>query len=263
MPAIGKFDTDAAALARRVEAHDQFSALDLNEWCFDLLTISPGLSILDLGCGTGKQTLALAPLLGPSGHLTAVDVSPEALITLRHEAAARGLDSCIEVCRCDLDEIAHHIRDARFDRAIACYSIYYAKRPEPLFRFVHSVLRPGGILFFCGPSQENNRELKKFQDSLYAVVNKPVPARNSAAPFMEGLGQELACRLFGDAEIFSFENPLRFNSPEALYAYWSSYNLYDESLEEPFRSRAAQHFRSQNIFETVKRVIGVRSRKRA
>jgi SAM-dependent methyltransferase len=46
------------------------------------------MSILELGCGTGKQSLALARLLGETGHVTAVDISAEALEALRNEAVA-------------------------------------------------------------------------------------------------------------------------------------------------------------------------------
>src|SRR5215467_7647399 len=118
MGALGKFDTDAAALARRVEAHDQFSALDLNQWCFDLLAISPGMSILDLGCGTGKQSLAMARLVGQTGQVTAVDISAEALELLRNEAAKDGLNSRIELCRSDLDDLSGKIKGALFNRVI-------------------------------------------------------------------------------------------------------------------------------------------------
>src|ERR1019366_9952964 len=82
-------------------------------------------------------------------------------------------------------------------------------------------------LFFCGPSQRNNGELKEFHDSLWGRADRPVPATKGAAPFMEATGPDLVNEIFGNAEIFHFENPLRFDSPEALYSYWSSYNLYD------------------------------------
>ena len=261
MGKLGKFDTDAAALTKRMQAHDLFSALDLNQWCFDLLNISRGTSILELGCGTGKQSLAMASLIGDGGHVTAVDISQQALDALRQQAEQSGVRPRIDIRRADLDEISEQIKSAPFDRVIACYSIYYAKRPEPLFQFLHSALKPGGVLFFCGPSRQNNAELREFHDSLHARVNKPIPGKEGAAPFMEGTGQELARKIFGNAEIFYFENPLRFNSPDALYSYWSSYNLWDEALDEAFRSRAAEHFDKLDVFQTVKRVIGVRCRK--
>ena len=37
------------------------------------------LSVLDLGCGTGKQSVPIARIIGNKGSLVSVDVSPEAL----------------------------------------------------------------------------------------------------------------------------------------------------------------------------------------
>jgi SAM-dependent methyltransferase len=261
MGKLGKFDTDAAALAKRVHAHDQFSVHDLNQWCFELLALAPAMSILELGCGTGKQSLAMASRVGTGGRVTAVDISQEALAALREQADRSGLGTCIDIRRSDMDEIAVNLEPGPFDRVVACYSIYYAKRPDLLFDFLHAALKPGGMLFFCGPSQRNNAELKQFHDSLYAIKGIPTPEKKTAASFMEGTGQDLAGRIFHNAEIFEFENPLRFDSAEALYSYWSSYNLYDEGLDEEFRSRAAEYFQEHEVFETVKRVIGVRATK--
>ena len=47
------------------------------------------LKIVDIGCGTGGQTLTLAESL--DGHITAVDLFPEFLEELESRAAKRGL----------------------------------------------------------------------------------------------------------------------------------------------------------------------------
>jgi cyclopropane fatty-acyl-phospholipid synthase-like methyltransferase len=242
-----------------MQAHDRFGSMDLNQWCFDLLRIGQGMSILELGCGTGKQSLSMAALVGDTGRITAVDISAEALDILQQTAGEQGVAPRIETRHADLDDLATSAETGPFDRVIACYSIYYTKQPGPLFRFLHSVLTDGGVLFFCGPSQENNAELKQFHNSLYELTGRPLPEKKGAAAFMEGTGQELAREIFGNAETFCFENPLRFDSAEALYSYWSSYNLYDRTLDEVFRMRAADHFRKHDVFETVKRVVGIRS----
>ena len=263
MSAIGQFDTDTAALKKRLHAHEQFAALDLNQWCFELLSVSPGMRVLELGCGTGKQSLPLARLIGEDGRLTAVDISSDALETLTADALAAGLGGRIAIRRTDLDEVPLTVEPGPYDRVLACYSLYYAKRPEPLLEFLHQALRSNGILFFCGPAEANNAELKQFHESLYAEIGLPVPARKNASPFMEGAGPETTRRIFGNAEVLTFENPLRFASADALYSYWSSYNLYDTALDKIFRVRAQEHFARADCFETVKRVIGVRAVKAA
>jgi len=57
--------------------------------------------ILDLGCGPGAQTLALARLL-PDARITAVDLHQPYLDQLQRRAAEEGLDSAITTVRGDL-----------------------------------------------------------------------------------------------------------------------------------------------------------------
>jgi len=121
---------------------------------------------------------------------------------------------------------------------------------------IYRVLKPGGILFFCGPAKDNNLELKQFH---YTLRGEQPPAESEAAVFMEETGQRLARKLFAKVEIFTFQNPLRFNSANALYSYWSSYNLYDEKLDVDFKSAATKYFQTHSVFETNKRVIGVKA----
>ena len=78
---------------------------------------------------------------------------------------------------------------------------------------------------------------------------------------MEHSGAELARELFGEVEELEFENPLRFDSVEALMSYWTSYNLYDATLKEAFEEAARRHFEQADVFETVKRVRAVRAHK--
>lgn len=44
------------------------------------LQFPPGSRGLDAGCGIGLQTLLLAEALGPAGHVTGLDLSPEFLV---------------------------------------------------------------------------------------------------------------------------------------------------------------------------------------
>src|SRR4051812_33272791 len=53
--------------------------------------LRPGDSLLDLGCGPGTITMDLHDIVGPSGHVTALEVSEEALALARKEAERRGI----------------------------------------------------------------------------------------------------------------------------------------------------------------------------
>ena len=94
---LGKFDTDVAALTNRIRAHEKYSTKDLNAWIFTHLEAAPGHAILDLGCGTGKQTLPLAQVAGEGGHILAVDISLEALDKLFQAAKELQVENRISV----------------------------------------------------------------------------------------------------------------------------------------------------------------------
>jgi hypothetical protein len=71
----------------------------------------------------------------------------------------------------------------------------------------------------------------------------------------------LAREYLSDVAVHQFENPIRFDSADALCAYWSSYNLYDPAIEDSFRKAADAHFADNDRFQTTKRVIGISARK--
>lgn len=85
------------------------------------LTLPPHvLSILDIGCGAGAQTLTLARHLG--GHIIAVDNHQPFLDTLTKRAAATGLRATVECRNGDMRTLA--FPDGSFDLVWAEGSIY-------------------------------------------------------------------------------------------------------------------------------------------
>lgn len=251
----GQFNTDTAALARRIQAHQRFGGRDLDGWVREQVEIGEGNRVLDLGCGTGKQALPAARAVGATGRVTAVDLSEEAVAAVRRAADEGGFGDRVETFNAGFDEVDGVLGDRTFDRVVSCYALYYVREARPLFEALHRRMRPGATLFFCGPARANNRELKEFHHRLQGGE----PAGIAAAEFMEGTGQHLARELFGRVEVSTFENPLRFDSPGALHTYWSSYNLYNPALDDAFRAAAEEHFARAGVFETVKRVLGVKA----
>src|SRR5262245_21030344 len=59
----------------------------------DIVGIAAGARCVDLGCGGGHVALELARRVGPSGHVTGIDLDEELLELARAEATARGLDN--------------------------------------------------------------------------------------------------------------------------------------------------------------------------
>ena len=105
------------------------------------LGLSPGSRLLDVPCGSGRHTLALAA----RGHrVTGVDISTEAIEHARRAAAAAGLDVALRVA-----EMRDLPRDAPFDAAVCLGNSFGYLDLTGLREFIAALagaVRPGGGL---------------------------------------------------------------------------------------------------------------------
>jgi len=88
----------------------------------------------DLGAGEGAFTLALAELLGPGAHITAIDKDARAL---------RGIGSGIETRVADFTK-PMDLHD--LDGVVMANSLHFVADKAPVLRSVRDMLRPGGRL---------------------------------------------------------------------------------------------------------------------
>lgn len=248
MSKIGRFDTDTAALEARNAAHRRYSTGDMTGWALEQLAAEPGDRVLELGAGTGQQTLRLAPRVA---SLFAVDASAESLATIEDA----DLPNVVTVAE-RFDHLIAKPTDAVYDRVLSCYALYYADDQERLIDWIHERLRDEGVLFFCGPSAANNRELRELH---FSLKGEPVPGKTPAQRFMEDDAPRWCEARFASVERLSFTDEMRFDSAEALVGYWSAYNLYEPELEDAFRAAADEHFATNDVFVSAKRVVGIRA----
>ena len=100
-----------------------------------------GLRVLDAGCGSGICSEILARG-GATVH--GVDVTPE-MIELAGRRCA-GLP--VELALGDLTKPLHWLTDRSFDRVLCALALDYIEPLDQVFRELHRVTRPGGVLVF-------------------------------------------------------------------------------------------------------------------
>ena len=88
----------------------------------------------DLGAGEGAFTLALADLLGPGAHITAIDKDAGALGAIGHGIETRVADFTRPLDLHDLDGI------------VMANSLHFVRNKAPVLESVRDMLRPGGRL---------------------------------------------------------------------------------------------------------------------
>jgi ubiquinone/menaquinone biosynthesis C-methylase UbiE len=110
--------------------------------------IGRGQTVLDLGCGSGTFTIAMAKMVGEDGKVIAVDVQDEMLQMVRKKAAKEGLESRIITHRSNPDRIG--ISD-KVDFVLAFYMIHEVPNVDRFLREIVSLLKPKGKLLIVEP----------------------------------------------------------------------------------------------------------------
>ena len=105
-----------------------------------LLGIKPGMTVADIGAGSGYYVVRLAPIVGPKGRIIAEDVVPEYLQDLRNRVRALGLQNVtISLGEPHDPRLPAHSLDA----AILVHMYHEVAQPYGLLYNLAPALKPG------------------------------------------------------------------------------------------------------------------------
>jgi len=105
--------------------------------------VKPGLTVVEIGAGTGFWTETLSSLVGDSGTVYAVDVEPIMLEELRTLIREQGLTNVKVVAS---QAIAVPLRDHIADVAFLGFVLHELAEPIAFLREVVRLIKPGGTV---------------------------------------------------------------------------------------------------------------------
>jgi SAM-dependent methyltransferase len=129
-----------------------------------LATAEPavGERVIEIGCGCGASTLALADRVGPSGAVLGVDISAPMLAVARTRTRSRPWVALREG---DAARVTFSGKDGQVDLLYSRLGVMFFDDPAAAFTNLRRALRPGGRLaFVCWRSAaENPRHTVPFE----------------------------------------------------------------------------------------------------
>jgi ubiquinone/menaquinone biosynthesis C-methylase UbiE len=190
-------------LLTRIRIHEKYGARDIDKWTIEVLDPKPGMTILDVGCGAGKQCFLYDDSTKGQARIFGGDFSEELLEKARTAAAGRGTD--LKFSFLDFNK-RFGFEDNTFDLVSSAFAIYYAADLRFTFGEAHRVTKPAGRLFVTGPLPENK---KMFYEIIRQATDKPIPPMPGSSRFKGEIFQTIR-ELFSNTQLLTFENPITF-----------------------------------------------------
>jgi len=118
---------------------------------FTLGRLALGERVLDLGCGAGTDSLVAAQMVGQSGRVTGIDMTPEMLAKARASAAEMGAN--VEFVEGEVERLP--FADESFDVVISNGVIDLVPDKDAVFGEISRVLAPGGRIQIADVTIQN------------------------------------------------------------------------------------------------------------
>lgn len=244
----------SASLAARLEINRKHEGADFHGWLLGHLAAQPGMDVLDVGCGTGAQTLKMVDIVGPRGSVSAVDISPESIAKLNAVGAPN-----LQAETADMDDLAalieRQLRIKRYDLAQSTYALYYAKRPATVLDAMFAAIKPGGRLAVCVPNDPHSlsRFMARFVSLPEAVVSCTKMGRELLEPYFRSH--------FDEVSIHLLRNRSRISSVADVMTFLRNTSYYDPTVESRVLAAVESEIAANGAFVSEKNSLLIVGRK--
>ena len=133
---------------------------------------TPGMRVVDVGCGAGGTTLALANAVAPTGHVTGLDVSAVIL-----EAARARLAETPNVTLTLADALTWSLPGEPADLLFSRFGVMFFGDPVAAFANLRRSLKPAGRFAFAAWAPlDQNPWMNLPLQAAFTVIPPPPPA---------------------------------------------------------------------------------------
>lgn len=211
-----------ASLDTRIDLNRKYQSVDFADWHMRRLDVRPGEKILDVGCGTGNQSLRFLKDIGPRGRVSALDISESSVASLLSTA---GGDPRLEAVASDMAHLASVIRDQfhqkQYTLAQSAYALYYSPEREAVLQtMADSIYDFGRVAVFTPTGPHGMVEM--------AAKFGPIPdAVYDSLDFAEARLLPMFRSMFWDVRIDYFQSEMRVTSLADFMDFYRATTYFD------------------------------------
>jgi ubiquinone/menaquinone biosynthesis C-methylase UbiE len=110
--------------------------------------VKPGMTVMEVGCGWGIFSIAMAKMVGDDGKVIAVDLQQKMLDVTMKRAQKAGVAHRIQPHRCEANDIGV---DVTVDFALAFAMVHEVSLRRTLLEQIHCCLKPDGKFLVAEP----------------------------------------------------------------------------------------------------------------
>ena len=230
---IGSLNDSAAVKAQyavskgldtRLTFHEKYSTnrQGYGAWLVSNWDIYDGMTVLEIGCGTGSIWMGREDMISRFKKLILTDLSEGML-----ETAKKNLGECdnIEYQKADIQDLS--FMNDTFDVVIANSMLYHVPDIEKGLQEVRRVLKKGGV-FYCATYGEHN-----FTDKLAEWFNFAGEDYKPNHNFTMQNGKEILSRFFENVTPIFYEDSLHITKADDLVEYLRSLASFKTVMDIP------------------------------
>ena len=245
--------TSSSSLDVRLEANRRSQKIDFKEWSLKILSPEEGDKVLEIGCGTGAQTIPVSRKIGERGSLTFVDLSAQSVATVSEKLGSSTTQRGIVGSMDDIDDLLD-LNIGKFDLIYSVYAMYYAKEPKRLLDSLLNRLSPDGRLCILGP--ESPHGFVELARKYFEIPEEVDNSLNFRTEVVESFMKEN----FQSFEVFVIRNPQFFYSTEDALEFFRNTTYYSRKFEKQISEVIEQEISAKSVFVVDKYSSATRAR---
>ena len=142
--------------------------------------------VLDVGCGTGVTTVAIARRLGPEAEVSGIDVSSPMVEASRARARESGVEVRFELA----DAASHDFGEGAFDQVVSRWGLMFFADPVAGFTNLRRAAAGGRLRAISWRSLEENPFMLVAEEAAAPLLPGFEPRRSDDYPGQFGLADE-------------------------------------------------------------------------